>query len=130
MLKFQIQCEEQESTDATWTIQSDPQLFSIILSNLLENSIKYASESPIEVKTQFDLHNFYVQISNQTATALKVSRPAELQEKYVRGPTPEPGQGLGLYIAFKIVSILNINLVLEHTNSTFRATLKIPRKLK
>lgn len=125
-LKFQIKCIDQNPNQPEWCIKTDPQLLSIIFGNLLENSIKYAYESPIEIKLESTENLFVIAISNQTDPKTDPMISPNLRDKFIRGNTPEPGQGLGLYIAYKIASILNINLSLENLGSAFIVKLEIP----
>lgn len=125
-LKFQIKCIDQNPNQPDWCIKIDPQLLSIIFGNLLENSIKYAFESPIEIKLESTENLFIIAISNQTDPKTDPMISPNLRDKFIRGNTPEPGQGLGLYIAYKIASILNINLSIENLESAFIVKLEIP----
>ena len=128
-LKFQIKCDDNDAPLTGWTTTTDPQLLSIILHNIFENALKYASESPIEVNLIVNKTNLIVQICNQTEQIFTTFSSINLKEKFVRGDTPEPGQGLGLYIAYKIASILNINLGIQQENNLFIVSLKIPNTL-
>ncbi len=128
-LKFQIKCTDQNPNNSDWTIKTDAQLLTIIFSNLLENSIKYAIESPIEINLASTGNLFIMTISNHAKPNFPFSGTLNFKEKYIRGNTPEPGQGLGLYIAYKIALILNINLIIEEWTNDFRVKLEIPNLL-
>lgn len=127
-LKFQVICNDTESSAGPWTINTDPQLLSIVLNNLLENSVKYASESPIEVQMNLLGDQVSINISNKIINSGKSLSAEELKAKYVRGQHPETGQGLGLYIAYKVASILNIQLGFQNYDGTFAVQLRFPKK--
>jgi signal transduction histidine kinase len=128
-LKFQVQCDDPngDPNSSHWTTQTDLQLFAILLTNILENAIKYASASPIEVKMNLKEEKLVISISNRTQGGFTNISVADLKDKFTRGDSPEPGQGLGLYIAYKIASILKIHLALNQLQGVFRVTLEIPK---
>jgi len=125
-IKFQIQCDELESGNTEWMVNTDAQLFSIILNNILENAIKYASESPIEIILSASSNAFVILIKNRTKLTYDKQVLTNLKEKFVRGLTLESGQGLGLYIALKIAEALNINLQINYESGVFQVALEIP----
>lgn len=127
-IKFQVHCEEYADQQFDWIIRSDSQLISIIFKNLLENAIKYSTHSPIEVRLKNAAKSVEVTISNPASPESdSEKRSTDLKEKFVRGSTPEPGQGLGLYIADKIAAILNIQLVINRTHALFTVKVVIPK---
>lgn len=129
-LKFQVFCQEQDVAQSDWLARTDPQLLSIIFTNLLENAIKYASESPIEVRIETQNDLILLQIRNRMLARETPVSPSLLKEKYVRGGSPETGQGLGLYIAYQVATALKINLNHEVTNQSFIVKLEIPKKIE
>ena len=126
-VKFQVHCEDSEVAEAEWMVHTDPQLLSIILNNILENAVKYASASPIEVNVFSQTDYFKITIMNHSNLQYDSSMLAGLKEKFVRGLTLESGQGLGLYIAMKTSEALNIELNVGFEHGLFRVDLNIPR---
>jgi len=125
-LKFQIQCIDSETPQQNWLIFTDAQFFTIIINNLLDNAIKYAVESPIEVVVEAINSNFQITITNLTSHKYDQNMLLKLKEKFVRGLTLESGQGLGLYIAMKIAEALKVEFNLYFQNEKFSVVLKIP----
>lgn len=130
-VKFQVHCEDSEvAAETEWMTHTDPQLFSIILNNVLENAVKYASASPIEVNVLSVNDDFKITIINHCLMEYDDSMLAGLKEKFVRGLTLESGQGLGLYIAMKIAEALQMDLTVGFEQGLFRVELIIPKKPK
>lgn len=126
-LKFQIVCDDQDISPSAWITHLDPQIFSILLNNLIENAIKYASESPIELRVSLKGNFIILQLRNKMLPQEKPMSVTQLTDKYVRGDSPETGQGLGLYIAYKVANFLNINLNFLQEKDQFEAHLEIPK---
>lgn len=127
-VKFQVHCEDSTEAETEWMIHTDPQLFSIILNNVLENAVKYASVSPIEVNVFSVMDAFKITVTNHCHMEYDESMLTSLKEKFVRGLTLESGQGLGLYIAMKIAEALQIDLKVGFKQGLFRVELSIPKK--
>lgn len=128
-VKFQVRCENSEAAEAEWMVHTDPQLFSIILNNVLENAVKYAIASPIEVNVLSESDYFRITVMNHSNLEYDSSMLTGLKEQFVRGLTLESGQGLGLYIAMKISEALQIELVINFNQGVFRVDLDIPQNL-
>ncbi|MEY4616529.1 MAG: hypothetical protein RJB66_1489 [Pseudomonadota bacterium] len=126
-LKFQVVLQDQDLSPAAWVTQIDPQLLSIILTNLIENAIKYANQSPLEIDIANADTAFVLQIKNKTNLQMAGSSILQLKEKYIRGNGPETGQGLGLYIAYTVANFLNIKLSIDQQVDTFIVNLQIPK---
>ncbi len=117
--KFQFQCFEEESDSGDWMVESDPQLLSISLNNLYENAIKYASHSPILIVLRELSTSYTLEVINTTITSFENINLNDLKDKFVRGVSPESGQGLGLYISYKIALALDIKFDLELKDNQF-----------
>lgn len=89
----------------------DPDALAVILSNLLENGLKYApSESPVILRANSDAQIFVENL----APNLDEETLSTLQQRFVRGSErSKPGTGLGLAIVSTFCQQLGINLKLE-----------------
>lgn len=97
-----------------WTIHTDQQLLFIVLSNLLENAMKYAAPAtPIQLEispaTGFQAQNFQVrmEVRNVPGTA-GWPEADKVFQKYYRGPYArrQAGTGLGLFLVSNLVRVL------------------------
>lgn len=118
-LKFQFQCFEEESDSGDWMVETDPQLLSISLNNLYENAIKYAVQSPIMIVLSELSTSYTLEVINSTSSSFENINLNDLKDKFVRGVSPESGQGLGLYISYKIALALDIKFDLELKDNQF-----------
>lgn len=123
-IKFQIKCTEDEGPQDFWQVESDIQLVSIILNNILENALKYSSESPIELSLFAKQNQIITEISNKTELTAEEFKLLSVSEKFMRGKSMEGGHGLGLYISFKIASVLGVKFDMELRNNNFVISLK------
>ena len=91
-------------------LQLDPDALAVILSNLLENGLKYApSESPVILRADKDAQ---VHVEN-LAPNLDAESLQTLQQRFVRGSERnKPGAGLGLAIVSAFCQQLDIKLSL------------------
>lgn len=99
----------------TWTAPSDPQLLFIVVSNLVENALKYsAPASPVEVAlspTAADAQGqdagFRLEVRNLPGAA-GWPQADKVFEKYYRSPHArrQAGTGLGLYLVSNLVRVL------------------------
>lgn len=93
-------------------IQSDPVLLRTVISNLLDNALKYSpTDTPVAVEiapsTQSDQPGYRVRVSNEVTSA-GVPDADAIFGKYHRGPGASrvSGSGLGLYIVEHFVKAL------------------------
>lgn len=92
-------------------LQLDPDALAVVLSNLIENGLKYApSASPVIVRAGEDAR---VQVEN-LAPNLDADQLEGLQKRFARGPErSKPGTGLGLAIVSTFCQQLGIELELK-----------------
>ncbi len=86
------------------SIQADPDLMRLAISQLLDNASKYSPpQSPIEIELEFRGSQATVGIWNAGAR-LEAPELQRIFERYYRGANSQsvPGTGLGLYVARKI----------------------------
>ena len=89
-------------------VNGDPNLLQIVVTNLINNAIKYGMpETPITVRLTEDEKNYIVSVSNQGVGISKEDIEQRLFKKFNRmrqkGTEGVKGSGLGLYICKKIV---------------------------
>lgn len=113
-------------------LHTDPQLWFIVMNNLVENACKYAAaESVIEIK----LNSF----SSQDGSIMQVEftnipgdagwpDAEKLFEKYYRAPSArrQAGTGLGLYLVRKLMDILGGKIEYAPTDQKVRFVLTFP----
>ena len=97
-------------------IQSDSQLLSICITNLLDNALKYSpASSSVTVQVQASafaaVDGFVVKIANQIGSA-GTPDPEQIFSKYYRSPgaLSKSGSGLGLYLTRSISQLLGAQL--------------------
>ncbi|MCG8411587.1 MAG: HAMP domain-containing histidine kinase [Bacteroidales bacterium] len=92
-------------------IYADREQFHIVISNLIDNALKYCDKSPeIEVKTFDDKKNIVIEIIDN-GIGIKKEHLNQIFEKYYRIPTGDihnvKGFGIGLSIVKAIVESMN-----------------------
>lgn len=115
-------------------IQTDPQLLSIVLSNLLENACKYAApQSPILVSLNPSKHatdnSLAVEISNEAGSS-GWPEAAKVFQKYYRSSHArrQTGSGLGLYLVRHLVQALGGQIDYAPTHDRIRFILQLPNQ--
>jgi signal transduction histidine kinase len=100
------------AAEATGALQTDAQMLTIVLGNLLDNACKYgAPQQRIQVELQRAQHNdragWLWQISNLVGTA-GMPDPERLFEKYYRssGARRLSGSGLGLFLVKGLLTLM------------------------
>jgi signal transduction histidine kinase len=106
----------------------DPIGCSHALTNLVDNAIKYAPESPIEVALDYD--DRYIRISvTDHGTGMSDAEALHIFDRFYRGPLRRdvPGSGLGLPIARSAIERAGGTLVVESTpGSGARFIIRLP----
>jgi signal transduction histidine kinase len=126
-LSFELKAEKNS------VIQSDKGFLSNVISNLLDNSLKYTPRGKVTVR--LDHENDYAIISvEDTGIGLTESDKATLFGKFTRGAEAismaPGGSGLGLFIVNKIIGLLRGEIIVasEGRNKGSIFTIKIPNK--
>lgn len=95
-------------------VLSDRQMLFIIISNLMQNAIKYAApDTPITVQLFADAQGVHMRMTNQPGQA-GWPDPQRVFEKYYRSPHAQrqTGTGLGLYLVKHILDSLGGRIAL------------------
>lgn len=119
------------NTDAI-TVNTDPQLLYIILTNLLNNAINFSSQA-----SEIDVHISQVQSMGKAGIQIEVfNTPGEaglpeealLFDKYYRskGAQKQTGSGLGLYLVKNFTKLIGGTIGFDVVQERVRFTLWIP----
>jgi signal transduction histidine kinase len=118
---------------ATLIFRTDPNLFAIILTNLLDNAIKY-SEPDSLITLEIELNEalgvypamLKIRVSN-TVSQYGVPDSVSLFSRYYRGPLAheKSGTGLGLYLVKSLCKILRGSIRFEHNNGLVHFTVEL-----
>jgi len=113
-------------------MHTDPQLWFIVLNNLLENACKYAApDTPILIKlTSVPTESgsgMQFEIANEPGRA-GWPEPGKLFEKYYRSPYArrQAGTGLGLYLVRKLMQVMGGSIEYAPTETQIRFLLTLP----
>jgi signal transduction histidine kinase len=116
-------------------VMTDRMLLRTVLSNLVENALKYSpSQSPVTLSqrghTPQRQHGVLITVRNQSNDLAGLD-PQAVFEKFYRGPAARgrSGSGLGLYICQEIVRILGGTIQCHIEQDTIRVDLWIPRSI-
>ncbi|MFY9136240.1 ATP-binding protein [Zwartia sp.] len=110
------------------SLQSDPQLVRVILSNLLENALKYSPPaSPVMMTLTGDLTKVRIEVENTVGSA-GFPDPQQVFSKYYRSALAHQrtGSGLGLYLVQSLVKLLGGSVSYEAKAQGARFMLDIP----
>ena len=118
---------------ATLRLKTDPQLFRIIFSNIVENAIKYrAPGSTIAIAITRNPENRRIEFlfENQPGAA-GFPDPIQVYDKYYRSPMAyrQTGSGLGMYLVKGLLASLNGKIEYQPTNDKVRFLVCLPDSL-
>lgn len=116
-------------TQQELSLQSDPQLVRVILSNLLENALKYSPQgSPVTITFAGDVDQVSIEVENTVGSA-GFPNPEQVFSKYYRSALAyqRTGSGLGLYLVKSIVNLLGGNVMCTTNDKSVRFCVNIPR---
>ncbi len=98
-------------------INVDKEAFYSLMTNLIENAIKYGENSPIHITSEDDLKNHYITIADQ-GKGIEEKDMKRIFDQFVRlgneSTRQTKGTGLGLYIVKKIVEAHRGSISVEH----------------
>lgn len=109
-------------------VQADFALLSQLLSNLLDNALKF-SQGPVTVEVGAGRDSVRLSVSDQGFGVAPAERE-KIFERFYRGQTPRqiPGTGLGLNICLGIAELHHASLRVEALDPGSRFVLEMPRK--
>ena len=111
-------------------IESDARFVQMILSNLIENAIKYGEQkAPISITIKKMADGFSVTVCNPVGTA-GAPDPVHVFDKYYRAPGAyeRTGSGLGLYLANTLSIMLGGALHYQAQDGTICFEFYVPRR--
>jgi len=109
-------------------IQSDPVLVKVIVSNLVENALKYSDDaSPVTIRLAQDGDMARIEVENR-ATSFGMPDPARVFSKFYRGERAQArfGSGLGLSIAQHLATVLGGTICYAPDGATVRFKVELP----
>ncbi|WP_018389209.1 7TM-DISM domain-containing protein [Ancylobacter sp. FA202] len=119
-------------TEALPPINSDRQLIATVLQNLIDNALKYSPEGlTVEVAATATTGDagpgVWITVENECGRT-GTPDPAQLFEKFYRGPhaRTKSGSGLGLYIVHGIVDLLDGSLAYDLIEGRARFSVWLP----
>jgi signal transduction histidine kinase len=136
LAQLQQRCASPQRLDiTTWDLpelQSDPQLISLVLGNLINNALKYSpalSTVSIEAQAAAEAGRAGILISVQNLPgAAGLPDPAKVFDKYYRSPgaQKQTGTGLGLYLVKSFAALLGGQVSYAVEQQHIRFTLWLP----
>ena len=118
------------SAQGSVQVDSDQEIVRVIISNLLENALKYSPEdSPINITLINSPDMVYFSVENQVGSA-GLPSPDQVFEKYYRSPLARQrtGSGLGLYLVKSLISLLGGHVYYVPGEGLIRFNVEIPRQ--
>jgi two-component system, sensor histidine kinase LadS len=112
------------------SLQSDPQLVRVILSNLLENALKYSpKDSEVTITLSGDVSQVSIEVENAIGSA-GLPDAEHVFNKYYRAALAHQrtGSGLGLYLVQSLVKMLGGTVHYEPKSERVRFTVYMPPK--
>jgi signal transduction histidine kinase len=118
----------QTSLEGDLVLESDQQLVRVVISNLIENALKYSPfKSPVNVSLKGDGQALTILVENQVGRA-GFPDPAMVFEKYYRAglAREQTGSGLGLYLVRALVTLLGGSVSYEQQDEHIRFAVRLP----
>lgn len=118
----------QTSLEGDLILESDQQLLRVVISNLIENALKYSpNNSPVNVTLSGGEAALAILVENQVGRA-GFPDPAMVFDKYYRAglARQQTGSGLGLYLVRALVRLLGGSVSYEPQNEKIRFVVRLP----
>jgi signal transduction histidine kinase len=116
-------------TSSDLFVKTDPNLFAVVVANLLDNALKYSpAKTPIRLIANLDDSGVFTLTVENSIGAAGVPDPSSVFSRYYRGENAHtsPGTGLGLYLVKSICDVLGGTITTRsaHEKVYFLVTLK------
>ncbi|MGE4125364.1 MAG: 7TM-DISM domain-containing protein [Pusillimonas sp.] len=114
-------------------VETDPQLLSVILRNLVDNALKYSPpETPVTLQYAVEPEcpeHWHIEVTNHPGRAGRPD-PVNMFKKYYRSPLAsyKTGSGLGLYIVQELARLLGANVVYVSDTELIRFRIEHPHR--
>ena len=115
---------ESASMEFEAEVQGDEELLSCLFENLIENAVKYTSESTlVDVRLRSSKERIELVIADEGPGIPEENRK-KIFERFQRGYPSSfvPGSGLGLSIAFEIARLHGVQITVEENKDRGRGT--------
>lgn len=110
-------------------LETNPQLLSIVLTNLLTNSMKYSLDKQVKITGNKQESQYQIMFENR-ANPLSQQQFSHLKEPFVVGEKSRnshlSGTGLGLSIVEQTLRLIGGEFTLRQENHSFLATIVLP----
>lgn len=124
VLQYSYRTEElgakinQELNAKNCILKGEPEQFRLLISNLIDNALKYASNNPVVTITSDDVHDRFITIKVvDNGIGIDKSEQGNIFDKYYRVSTGNihnvKGFGLGLTYVKKIVELYNGSILVK-----------------
>jgi signal transduction histidine kinase len=118
-----------EFNSSSMLVKTDPDLFAVVVTNLIDNALKYsAPDSPIIMTATSDEPGLFSLSIENVVGAAGIPDFASVFSRYYRGEHAHslPGTGLGLYLVKSICDMLGATVSCQHSSGkiVFSVTLK------
>jgi signal transduction histidine kinase len=118
---YEVTTQFEEQTGPSTPIRTDAVKLEHVLLNLLENAIKYAVPGSV-VSVQLMWENApTIRVQNQTVR--ETGPVLDLMQPYFRADPLKEGHGLGLWISYRLTTLLDGELLLNWQEFQFTSTL-------
>lgn len=112
------------------SIESDPQLVRVILSNLLDNALKYSSQdSRVTISLRSEGSQVFIEVENTVGSA-GIPDSGQVFKKYYRSALAHQrtGSGLGLYLVKSLVTLLRGRIEYLPEDKSVRFVVYLPTR--
>ncbi len=111
-------------SEAPFQIMADYDKLETVITNLLENAIKYSPrEAVVDVVMQRSADQIVLSVINSTDQVIE--NPERLKEEFIKSEQLSSGLGMGLWICDRIIEMHGFKFMLQQDNYFFTASIFI-----